>query len=186
MVSLTMTDAPTHGLPGHAGVGAGVVGLFTNDQAVLVGIITPHRDVTWRRLGQLPTLSAASITTRVQGAALPAAVGRIIREGIDSVRSAVTVVLLPVEALIPAHGSLPPSVGAGVGVAGDRRVTRVAVVNGVVVFGVVGVTVVRGERTARSAVAPLALAAALVLSRLVHLSRAPGLRLKSHHYLHCG
>ena len=198
MVSLTMTDAPTHGLPGHAGVGAGVVGLVTNVQAVLVGIITTHRDVTERGLGQLPTFTAAYITIRVQGAALPAAVGAKIKEGIDSVRSAVTVT--PVVARIPAHGSL--SVVAGVGVAGACRVTRVAVVNGVVgvavfgvvvrvavvcgvvVFGVVGVTVARGERAASPAVAPLALAA-LVLSRLVHLSRAPGLRLKLHHYLLC-
>ena len=72
MVTLTMTDAPTHGLPGHADVGAGVVGPLTNDQAVLVGIIT--RGVTGRRLGQLPTLTADSITIGVQGAALPAAV----------------------------------------------------------------------------------------------------------------
>ena len=122
MVSLTMTDASTHGLPGHAGVGAGVVGLATNVLAVLVGIITTHRDVTLRGLGQPPTLSAASSTIRVQGAALPTAVWLIIKEGIESVRSAVTVVSL--NALIPAHGS-PPCVAAGVGVAGDRRVTRV-------------------------------------------------------------
>ena len=61
MVTLTMTDAPTHGLPGHAGVGAGVVGLVTNVQAVLVGIITTHRDVTRRGHGQLPTLTAVSM-----------------------------------------------------------------------------------------------------------------------------
>ena len=157
MVSLTITDAPTHGLPGHAGVGAGVVGLATNVQAVLVRIITPHRDVTERGLGQLPTFTADSLTIQAQGAALPAAV--LIIEGIDSVRSAVTVILLHVVALIPALGSILLSVGAGVGVA--------------------------GERAASPAVAPLALAAALVLSRLVHLSRAPGLRLKLHHYLLC-
>ena len=36
MFSLTLTEAPTHLLPGHAGVGAGVVGLATNVLAVLV------------------------------------------------------------------------------------------------------------------------------------------------------
>ena len=36
MVSLTMTDTPAHGLPVHAGVRAGVVGVLTNDQAVLI------------------------------------------------------------------------------------------------------------------------------------------------------
>ena len=36
MVSLTLADAPTHLLPGHTGVGAGVVGLDTNVLAVLV------------------------------------------------------------------------------------------------------------------------------------------------------
>ena len=132
MVTLTMTDAPTHGLPGHAGVGTCVVRLVTNVLAVLVGIITPHRDVTGRGLGQLPTLSAAYITIRAQGAALPAAV-LITIVGPDYVRSAVTVGLLHIEALIPAHGS-PLSVVAGV--AGDCRVTRVAVICGVV--GVAG------------------------------------------------
>ena len=125
---------------------------------MLVGIITPHRDVTERGLGQRPTFTADSLTIQVQGAALPAAV-LIIIGGIEYVRSAVTEHRCPVVALIPAHGSILLSVGAGVGVA--------------------------GERAASPAVAPLALAA-LVLSRLVHLSRAPGLRLKSHHYLHCG
>ena len=36
MVSLTPADAPTHLLPGHTGVGAGVVGLVTDVLAVLV------------------------------------------------------------------------------------------------------------------------------------------------------
>ena len=36
IVSLTPAEAPTHLLPGHAGVGAGVVGLATNVLAVLV------------------------------------------------------------------------------------------------------------------------------------------------------
>ena len=89
MVSLTPADAPTHLLPGYAGIGAGVVGLLTNVQAVLVGIITPPSDVTGRGLGQLPTLSADSTTIRVKGAALPAAV-IITIEGSDPVRSAVT------------------------------------------------------------------------------------------------
>ena len=35
-VSLTMTDAMTHGLPGHAGVWAGVVGLVTKVLTVLI------------------------------------------------------------------------------------------------------------------------------------------------------
>ena len=61
MVSLTVTEAPTHGLPVHAGVGAGVVGLLTNVQAVLVGIITPLCDVTGRGHGELPTLTAVSM-----------------------------------------------------------------------------------------------------------------------------
>ena len=36
MVSLAMTDSPAHGLPVHAGVCAGVVGLLTNVLAVLI------------------------------------------------------------------------------------------------------------------------------------------------------
>ena len=36
MVSLTPAEAPTHLLPGHAGVGAGIVGLASNVLAVLV------------------------------------------------------------------------------------------------------------------------------------------------------
>ena len=104
MVTLTVTDAPTHGLPGHAGVGASVVGLLTNVLAVLVGIIAlhSHRGVTGRGLGQLPTLTADSILIRVQGAALPAAVV-IIKDGLDCVGSAVTFVPILVDALIPAH-----------------------------------------------------------------------------------
>ena len=123
MVTLTMTDAPTHGLPGHAGVGAGVVGLMADVLAVLVGIITPHRCVTRRGHGQLPTLSADSTTIFVQGAALPAAVLIIIIVGLDCVRSAVAVCIL-VDALIPTQDSTRIVV-AGVGVAGDRGVTRV-------------------------------------------------------------
>ena len=57
MVSLTPADAPTHLLPGHARVGAGVVGLLTNVLAVLVGVITPwlYCGVTGRGHGHLPT-----------------------------------------------------------------------------------------------------------------------------------
>ena len=80
-VSLTMTDSPAHGLPGHACVWAGVVGLVTNDQAVLIGVITmqSHCTVTRRGLGQLPTSAADSIltsssSTSLQGAVLRAAV----------------------------------------------------------------------------------------------------------------
>ena len=52
MVSFTMTDAPAHGLPGHASVWAGVVRHGTKEQAVLIGIITLHscRGVTGRGL----------------------------------------------------------------------------------------------------------------------------------------
>ena len=132
MVSLTMTDAPTHGLPGHAGVGAGVVGLVTNVQAVLVGIITLHCGVTVRGYGQLPTFSAVSPKITVQGAALPAAVGLIIQAGSDFVRSASRVrsavtPVSPADALIPAHLSLSVVAGVGaVGVAEDCRVNRVS------------------------------------------------------------
>ena len=125
MVPLTMTDTPTHGPPGHAGVRTSVVGLVTKVQAVLVGIKTPHsfRGVTVRELGLRPTLPAESIIVTVQRAALTAAV-LIVRAGQDYVRSAVTV-SIPADALIPAHVS-PRSVVAGVGVAGDLGVTRVS------------------------------------------------------------
>ena len=128
MVSLTPAVTPTHLLPGHAGVGAGIVGLVTNVLAVLICVITsrPHRGVTGRGYGQLPTFIAASITTRVSGAGLPRleAAVLIIKVGPDvvSVRSAVTVVISP-DALIPAHGPVPlVSVVTGVGVGG--AVTR--------------------------------------------------------------
>ena len=106
MVSLTPTDAPTHLLPGHAGVRAGVVRPLTNDQAVLGGIITTlsHRGVTGkgRGLGQLPTLTAVSSTIRIQGAALPAAVAlSIIVDFVDCFRSAVTPA--STSAQVPAH-----------------------------------------------------------------------------------
>ena len=116
MISLTMTDAPTHGLPGHAGVGAGVVGLVTNGQTVLVRIIATHSHcgVTWRGLGQLPTFSI-----------FPAAVVFII-VGIDfSVRSAVTG-STPAYALIPAHGSLSVVAGVIVPEGRGRGVTQVS------------------------------------------------------------
>ena len=99
MVSLTPADAPTHLLPGHAGVIAGVVGRVTNELAVLVGVITPRprRGVTCRGLGHLPTFIAVSITIRVRGAALPgleaAVLIRVVGVEVVSVRSAVTAII---------------------------------------------------------------------------------------------
>ena len=63
-VSLTPADTLTHLLLGHAGVRAGVVGLETNVQAVLVGVMThrPHRGVTWSGHGLSPTLTADNRT----------------------------------------------------------------------------------------------------------------------------
>ena len=130
-VSLTIADTPAHGLPGHTGVGASVVGLGTNDQAVLIRIVAlrSHCDVTWRGHGQRPTFTADAITSP-QGAALRAAVPVFI-VGPDSDRLAVTVSgpksesILLANALISAHLSrFPPSVVAGVGVAGDCGVNR--------------------------------------------------------------
>ena len=123
MVSLTPADAPTHLLPGHAGVGAGVVGLVTNVLAVLVGVITPwpHRGVTGRGLGQLPTFTAASPTITICAAAagLPGLEAAVLISGVGpelaSVRSAETEVTQP-DAQITAHGL--PRVVADVRVGG--------------------------------------------------------------------
>ena len=121
MVSLTPADAPTHLLPGHAGVGAGVVGLLTNVLAVFVGVITlrPHLGVTGRGLGQLLTFTAMSKTILVCDAGLPRLKAAVLITGshmeVVSVRSAVTAANQP-DALIPAHD--PPRVRAGVGVGG--------------------------------------------------------------------
>ena len=150
MVTLAMTDAPTHGLPGHTGFGAGVVGLVTNDQAVLVGIIATHshRGVTGRGHGQLPTLSAVSFNPfaplpfmniadrniSAQGAAFPAAVNIIFvviegPEGVSDIVSSAVTVVIPADAQIPTHLFVVvsiPGVVAGVGVVVDQGVTRVS------------------------------------------------------------
>ena len=130
MVSLTQAEAPTHLLPGHAGVGAGVVGLWTNVLAVLVRIITSRhrRGVTGRGLGHLLTFTAAWNTTRVSGAGIPGleATVHIRGVGLDVARSAVTP--NPADALIPAHASVtlrrgrrgPVFSGVRVGGAGTR------------------------------------------------------------------
>ena len=121
-VSLTPADALTHLLPGHAGVGAGVVRLLTKVHAVLIGVITsrPHRGVTGKGHRQLPTF----ITDMVCGAGVTgleaAVLIRVVGPDAVSARSAVTPVILP-DACIPAH-LVPPSVSAGVGVGG--AVTR--------------------------------------------------------------
>ena len=126
MISLTMADAPTHVLPGHAGVGAGVVGLVPNVLAVLVGVITPRsrRGVAGRGHGQRPTFFADSITIRVRVAALPwlEAAVPIIIVGLEPVSSAIAVDSPQADALIPAHLGTS-SVVAGVR-EGEDRVSR--------------------------------------------------------------
>ena len=121
MVSLTPADAPTHLLPRHAGVGAGVVGLATNVLAVLVGVITsrPHRGVTGRGHRHIPTATADSISgaafTRVKAAVL------ISVERIKPFRSAGTVTqeaLIPTLDLETSVSVHPPIVVAGVRVGG--------------------------------------------------------------------
>ena len=128
MVSLTPADAPTHLLPGHAGVIAGVVGRVTNELAVLVGVITlrPRRGVTCRGLGHLPTFTADSTTIPVSCAAITRieAALLIIVSGVGpepvSVRSAGTEVTPPGDTLIPAHGLIPVVAGVRVGGAVTR------------------------------------------------------------------
>ena len=138
MVSLTPADAPTHLLPGHAGVGAGVVGPASNVLAVLVGVITllpRYRGVTGKGQGQLPTLIAESISLPsvaalpgLEAAVLISVVGlelnisvTVVGRELFSFKSAVTVGILP-DALIPTHDHILISVAAGVGVGG--AVTR--------------------------------------------------------------
>ena len=121
MVSLTPAEALTHLLPGHAGVGAGVVGLVTNVYAVLVGVITsrPRGGVTGRGLGHPLTFTADYITIQVSGAGLPGIKAAllifiiVVVVGV-AVVAAVTYVILPDNALIPAHSPILLSVVAGV------------------------------------------------------------------------
>ena len=123
MVSLTPAETLTHLLPGHADVAAGVVGPETNVLAVLVGVKTPrpHRGVTGRGHGQLPTFTAASMTIRVPGAGIPGLEAALLIIG-GGTRSAVTVVTQP-DALIPAHYH-PPTLSVVTGVGVGRAVTR--------------------------------------------------------------
>ena len=131
MVSLTPAEALTHLLPGHAGVGAGVVGLLTNVLAVLVWVITsrPHRGVTGRGDGQLLTFTAAYSTMIiwVSGAGLPRleATVHIIDVGPEpvSVRSVTVTPVIPLNALIPAHHT-PPTLSVVARVRVGRAVIR--------------------------------------------------------------
>ena len=127
MVSLTPADAQTHLVPGHAGVGAGVVGLASNVLAMFVGVITPRpfRGFTGRGHGLPPTFNAYSILI-VHVAGLPGLEAALLISGVwvevVVVSSAVTGVT-PSDALIPAHGPpLTPCVVAIVRVGG--AVTR--------------------------------------------------------------
>ena len=122
MVSLTPADSPTHLLPGHAGVGAGVVGLATNVLAVLVGVVTSHsgRTITRSGNGQHRTLNAHSINRfLVTASPWRKAALHILIERLYCVRSAVTWKTL-IEAQIPAHDLI--SVVAGIRVGGHRDV----------------------------------------------------------------
>ena len=94
MISLTPAEAPTHLLPGHAGVGAGVLRHVANILTVLVGVITsrPYRGVTGRGLGKLPTFIAAYnfAPSAASGAGIPGPEAAVLisEEGLEAARSA--------------------------------------------------------------------------------------------------